>query len=57
MSPETILQIVRLSLELALEIVRGIPVEQRQQFWIDHNKRMQFWDDLFARLTKGEPAK
>jgi len=51
MNPETILQIVRLSLEIALKIIEGVPLDQRQQFWIEHQKRQQFWDDVLARLV------
>ena len=51
MNPETIAQIIRLSLELTLEIMRGIPIEHRQQFWIDHQKRLEFWQALFQKVS------
>lgn len=51
MNPETIAQIIKLSLELTLEIMRGIPLEQRQQFWIDHQKRLEFWQALFQKVS------
>ena len=51
MNPETILQIIKLSLELTLEIVKGVPIESRQEFWRDHEKRLKFWTELFNKLT------
>lgn len=50
MLPETILQIIRLSLEVTLEVIRGIPVESRQQMWREHEARLKFWEDLFKKL-------
>jgi len=50
-NPETIAQIIRLSLELTLEIMRGIPLEQRQQFWLEHQKRLEFWQALFQKVN------
>ena len=52
MNPETILQIVRLSLELSLEIVKGIPVESRQEWWRQHERNVDFWLKLFEGLPK-----
>ncbi len=48
---EEVLEIIRLSLELALEIVKGIPIEQRQQFWIEHQKRMALFDKWLTELS------
>lgn len=50
MTPDLILQIIRLSLEIALEVVKGIPVESRQQMWREHEQRMQFWVELFGKF-------
>ena len=45
-----ILEIIKLSLEISLEVIRGIPVEQRQEMWIAHERRLQFWQDMLGRL-------
>jgi len=55
--PQTILEIVKLSLELTLEVMRGIPVESRQAMWKEHEKRMEFWQKLFDRFDRLEPDK
>lgn len=54
MTPQIVLEIIKLSLEITLEVMRGIPVESRQAMWKEHEKRMEFWTTLFARL---EPEK
>jgi hypothetical protein len=53
MTPDLILQIIRLSLEIVLEVIKGIPIEQRQEMWKAHEKRMKFWEDLFEKTQKG----
>jgi hypothetical protein len=53
--PETVLQIIRLSLELTLEIVKGIPVEQRQAWWVENQRRIAVWEALLARLSPDVP--
>lgn len=50
----TLLEIIRLSLELANKIHDDMPVEQRRQFWEDHAQWMAFWRGL---IPKGEDAK
>lgn len=50
MMPETILQIIKLSLEITLEVIKGIPVESRQAMWKEHEGRMKFWEDLLKKL-------
>lgn len=55
MNPQTVLEIVKLSLELSLEVIKGIPVESRQAMWKDHEQRVQFWLDLFAKLQADTP--
>jgi hypothetical protein len=46
MPPVAILEIIRLSLELAIKIIDGIPEDVRQeqarQIWEDHKKLMAF---------------
>lgn len=51
MNPQIILEIVKLSLELSLEVIKGIPIESRQAMWIEHEKRLKFWQDLFERFA------
>jgi hypothetical protein len=50
MLPETVLQIILVLSQIALEIVKGIPDEEHAAFWKEHRERMQFWDDLFKKL-------
>ena len=52
MSPDLLLQIIRLSLEITLEVIKGIPLESRQQMWKEHEARLTFWTDLFEKVTK-----
>ncbi len=47
MPPTIVLEIIKLSLELSLEIVRSIPKEQHQAFWEQHRKNVEFWEKLF----------
>lgn len=42
-------EIVKLSLQLALEVVKSIPEDQRGAFWERHNKRMEWLEGLFGR--------
>ena len=46
--PETILQIIKLSLELAIKVHDDIPPPQRTQFWLDVEKNLAFWRALMA---------
>lgn len=50
MSPETILQIIRLSLEITLEVIRGMPDAQKAAMWERHQKSIDFWEKLFQGL-------
>lgn len=50
MNPETILQIIKLSLELAIRIHDDMPQSQRNKFWERHEKNLEFWESLFMRL-------
>lgn len=45
-----ILEIIRLSLELALEGMRGMPDEVKRAAWERHEKRIAFWENLFEKL-------
>jgi len=50
LSAAVVLEIIRLSLEITLEIIKGIPVEQRAAIWAEHQKREEFWLRLFEKL-------
>jgi hypothetical protein len=50
MLPESILQIIRLSLEITLEVIKGIPDAQKAAMWERHEKRIEFWEKLFQGL-------
>lgn len=52
MNPLIVLEIAKVGLELALEIIRGIPIESRQAMWKEHEKRIEFWEDLAKRALK-----
>lgn len=54
MTPAIILDIIKLSLEIALEVIKGIPIEGRQKMWEEHEARMKFWTDLFQKM-QGTP--
>lgn len=54
MNPETVLQIIKLSLEITLEVVRGMPVDVREKVWREHFQRMEWWDAFFRKLIPKE---
>jgi hypothetical protein len=47
----TILEIIRLSLELASKIVDGIPKEQQAAFWERHERRMEYWQAFATKMA------
>ncbi len=49
MTPDVLLRIIELSLQITLEVIKGIPVESRQALWLEHEKRLTFWTNLFAK--------
>lgn len=51
-----VLEIVKLSLQITLRILEDMPAEKRQAAWDRHEKRMEFWERLFDRFDKKEPA-
>ncbi len=59
MPVQTILEIIKLGMEITLEVMRGIPVESRQAAWLEHEKRMGVFMKLLDRfdVTKEEPKK
>jgi hypothetical protein len=54
MNPETVLQIIKLSLEITLEIVRGMPQDVKEKLWREHLERMAWWENLFRKLMPKE---
>jgi hypothetical protein len=55
LTAEAVLQIIRLSLEITLEIIKGIPDANKEKFWDRHEKRMEFWENLFRKLNPPTP--
>lgn len=53
--PQTILEIIRLSLEITLQILKDMPPEQKAAAWARHAKAMEFWERTFeaARAEHG----
>ena len=54
MNPETILQIIRLSLELSIKLIDNMTDEQRKAFAERHEKRMEFWQNLFEKVRPSD---
>jgi hypothetical protein len=52
MNPETVLQIILTAELIVLEVIKGIPIDERQKMWLDHQVRVKFWIDLFEKLTQ-----
>lgn len=50
MNPETVLQIIKLSLEITLEVVRGMPEDVRKKLWMEHMRRMEWWENFFQKV-------
>ena len=51
MSPEVAGLLAIQILRLVNNIIEGIPVEKRHEWFRDNQK---FWDDVFEKLSKGE---
>lgn len=49
---QEILGIIRLSLEVALEVSWSMPEAERAAFWTRHNERMEFWHKLMTKHEK-----
>lgn len=45
-----VLAIIRLSLELALEMLKAMPDAEKAAFFKRHNERMEFWQNLAEKL-------
>ncbi len=50
MTPALVLEIIKLAMELALTVVKNIPPEQQAKFWERHEKRIEFWEDVFGKM-------
>lgn len=58
MPPVLILEIVKLSLEIALQVLKDMPPEQKVAAWERHAKAMAFWENVFERFApQGEIKK
>ena len=47
--PNLLLEIVKLSLQLALQIAQDMPADQKAKLWADHAARQAFWEELLKR--------
>ena len=56
MNPETVLQIILRVLDIAYIVVQNMPPSEHQKFWIQHQKNVEFWQDLFKKLSPKEPS-
>lgn len=54
MDPNLILEIIKLSLELALQIAKDMPADQKAKFWEDHRKRQEFWETLIGKVSHSQ---
>ena len=48
-----ILEIVRLALEITLQVIKDMPADQKAAAWAQHQQRMDFWQGLADRFAKG----
>ena len=59
MTPDLILTAYIKTIELAIEILKGIPLEERHKQWKENQKFWQdsikFWEDLFKKLQPPTP--
>lgn len=53
MDPNVVLEIIKLSLEITLQIVKDMPADQKQKFWQQHAEWQAFWTRVLERLTTG----
>ena len=49
MDPNLVLEIVKLSLQLALQIAQDMPADQKAKLWAEHAARQAFWEELLKR--------
>jgi hypothetical protein len=45
-----VLAIIRLSLELAIEMLKSMPEAEKADFLKRHNERMEFWHGLVTKF-------
>lgn len=50
MNPDLLLQAIILGLELAIRIHDDMPADQRAQFWVEHQKRIDWIERAIDRL-------
>lgn len=46
----TVLEIIRLSMEITLEAMKSIPEADRREAWERHMKRIEFWESLAEKI-------
>lgn len=46
-----VLEIIRLSLEITLQLIKDMPAEQRAEAWAQHQKNIAFWERIGSWLT------
>lgn len=51
----TILEIIRLSLEITLKLISNMTPEQAKAFAERHERNMAFWEKVFSRFDKEDP--
>lgn len=49
MTLQTILDIIKLTLELANKVVADMPSDQKAAFWDQHQKNVDFWRGLLDK--------
>lgn len=53
---EAVLEIIRLSLEITLQLIKDMPAEQKAKAWEQHQKNLAFWERLGSWLTPEKPS-
>ena len=48
----SILHIIELSMEIALQALKDMTPEQRMNFWARHDERMEFWHKLLVKTQE-----
>ena len=51
MDPNTILQIIRLTLEIAADAVAHMPEADKAAFWARHDARIAFWEKVLGKVA------
>lgn len=46
-----VLEIIRLSLEITLQLIKDMPADQKAAAWTQHQKNLEFWERVSGWLT------